>query len=39
MPELIPLLWLRVVLPALACAAVLFGPILLDSRAAAAAAR
>ena len=39
MPELIPLLWLRVVLPALACAALLFGPILLDSRAAAAAAR
>jgi lipopolysaccharide export system permease protein len=35
--ELIPLLWLRAALPALACAAFLFGPVMLDNRAAAAA--
>lgn len=31
--ELIPLLWLRVLLPALVCALILFGPVLLDARA------
>lgn len=31
--ELIPLLWLRVLLPSLVCALILFGPVLLDARA------
>ncbi len=35
MPELIPVLWLRAALPALACAVFLFGPVMLDNRAAA----
>ncbi len=35
MPELIPLLWLRAALPALACAVFLFGPVMLDNRAVA----
>lgn len=38
MHELIPLLWLRALLPALACAALLFGPVFLDSRAGPASA-
>jgi len=35
MPDLIPVLWLRAALPALACAVFLFGPVMLDNRAAA----